>query len=227
MKVWIFVEGVSDQNGLDALWKSWRQKLKQKRWGINVIQLHDKSRFFRKIGPRAVEKLLFDRNDLVVGLPDFYPNKPYSATKYSHATVDELISLQRRIVVGSLKEKSVDVDEFSQRFYPCALKHDLEMLMLASSIQLSAHLGTKKNLGKKWRHPVEEQDQDNPPKRIIESLYQEHKRRSYKETVDSVSVLSRVENIEQILYSKSGQLECPIFKNLLDWIGSKTGVPAY
>ena len=57
MKVWIFVEGESDKLALNALWKRWLEKLKVTGWGIKIIPLENKSKFFRKIGPRAAEKL--------------------------------------------------------------------------------------------------------------------------------------------------------------------------
>lgn len=34
-------------------------------------------------------------------------------------------------------------------------------------------------------------------------------------------------HLGQLLHNSSGQLECPVFKKLLDWIGEKTGVLAF
>lgn len=75
MKVWIFVEGKSDVQALSSLWRDWKQKLGAKGWGLQFISLDDKSKYFRKIGHRATEKLVHDTRDLVVGLPDLYPNR--------------------------------------------------------------------------------------------------------------------------------------------------------
>ena len=80
MKVWIFVEGRSDVQALSALWSDWQQRLGKKGWGIQLIPLEGKSKYFRKIGPRATEKLEHDAHDLVVGLPDLYPNQDYANT---------------------------------------------------------------------------------------------------------------------------------------------------
>jgi hypothetical protein len=227
MKVWIYVEGASDRLGLEALLEGWRQKLKKKGWGIQVIPLEGKSRYFRKIGPHTVEKLLANDHDLVVGLPDYYPNKTYANTDYKHATLKELLDLQKKLVNDILLGKKKNISDLINRFYPSAMKHDLEMLLLAACEQLCIHLGTEEQVGKKWRHPVEEQDQDKPPKYVVEALYKEKKGRKYRETVDSVAVLKMVGDIKKIVYSESGQLECPVFKSMLDWIGEKTGVPAY
>ena len=77
MKVWIFVEGESDRIALNALWAKWRESLRKAGWGIQIIPLENKSKFFRKIGHRAAEKLTNNEDDLVVGLPDLYPNREY------------------------------------------------------------------------------------------------------------------------------------------------------
>ncbi|MFH1902507.1 MAG: hypothetical protein ABIK20_00385 [Candidatus Omnitrophota bacterium] len=228
MKVWIYVEGPSDRSGLDAFWEEWRLRLKQAHWGIQVIPLDNKSRFFRKIGPRAAEKLLANSHDLVVGLPDYYPNQPNPAKEYPHATLEELCNLQYRLVRDILVQKAADVNGLIQRFYPSALKHDLEMLLLAAREQLCAHLGTPDSIGQQWQHPVENQNQNRPPKRVVEELYLTKKGKAYRDTKDAGTVLGNVNNLRQILYSQSGQLlECPVFKSMLDWIGSRTGVRAY
>ena len=226
MKVWIYVEGPSDRVGLDALWEEWRLRLRQAHWGIHVIPLDDKNRFFRKIGKRAAYNLLADSRDLVVGLPDYYPNQNYAGTEYQHDTLKDLFDLQYRLVYDILAQKTVDVNSSIQRFYPSALKHDLEMLLLAAREQLCKHLGTPDRLGS-WVHPVENQNQNRPPKRVIEELYLTYKRRAYRDTKDAGAVLGNVNNLRQIIHPQSGQLECPIFKEMLDWVGSQTGVPAY
>ena len=84
MKVWIFVEGKSDVQALSALLNGWKQNLSAKGWGIQLIPLESKSKYFRKIGSRATEKLANDARDLVVGLPDLYPNQNYTNTNYRH-----------------------------------------------------------------------------------------------------------------------------------------------
>jgi hypothetical protein len=226
MKVWVYVEGPADRSGLDALWENWRQRLKQRHWGIQVIPLDDKNRFFRKIGAHAAEKLLADSYDLVVGLPDYYPNQPYIGTKYQHGTLEELLDLQRKLVKDNLIQKGVDSNILTQRFYPSALKHDLEMLLLAACDQLQDHLNTQSKLGR-WRYPVEDQNQTQPPKRIVADLYLTMRGRAYRDTKDAPAVLGKVKDLKAIIQTQSGQVQCPVFKEMLDWIGSKTGVPAY
>jgi hypothetical protein len=226
MKVWVYVEGASDRLALEALWEKWRSRLKQRGWGIHVIPLDDKSRFFRKIGPRAAQQLIADPQDLVVGMPDYYPNQPYNGTPYQHQDMGDLIVVQRQLVSDALRQRGADAEANCKRFFPSALKHDLEMLLLAACEQLRGHLDVSDQLGN-WRHPVEDQNQQTPPKRIVEQLYLQKKHRRYRDTRDAAAVLGKVSDLRQLLYSDAGQLECPVFKGTLDWIGSRTGVAAY
>lgn len=225
MIVRVYVEGPSDVTALNTLWKDWREKMRNAGWGISISHLDNKSKFLRKIGPRAAANLRDCSNDLVVGLPDYYPNQSDRNVQHYHDTFDELLSLQRTLVCDSLKNSGCNANTHVQRFYPSALKHDLEMLLLAARNQLRAHLDTSDSLSERWRHPVEEQNQNRPPKRIVEELYREKRKRAYRDTTDAPAVLGKVTNLEDILYSESKQLECPVFKDLLDWMAGKTGVP--
>lgn len=221
MKVWIFVEGKSDVQALSSLWRDWKQKLNAKGWGLQFISLDDKSKYFRKIGHRATEKLVHDTRDLVVGLPDLYPNRDYANTAYKHANLKELQAVQRRLVKQNLQEKvrPTDVDSYIARFYPSALKHDLEVLLLAATSQLQSRLKMR-NRPRGWRHPPEDQNQNKPPKKVIDELFQKNLKRSYREITDSVAILGNAD-----LQEVAGQ--CPAFRAVIDWIGAKTGVPGY
>lgn len=230
MKVWIYVEGDSDRIALFTLWARWRESLGTHGWGIDIIPLDNKARFFKKIGHRSAEKLVRNENDLVVGLPDLYPNRGYENSHYKHDDFDELKTVQRRLVKKSLAEiyhpSSAQIQAALERFYPTALKHDLEMLLLAAKDELCAVLDTHDALGR-WRHPVEEQNQTRPPKYIVEDLFRVYKKREYRDTVHAKAVLGRVTDINTILYHNGSQLQCPVFKELMDWIGAKTDVRAY
>ena len=230
MKAWIFVEGESDCIALNTLWTGWRESLRRVGWGIQIIPLANKAQFFRKIGPRAAEKLTNNEDDLAVGLPDLYPNHDYMSSEYRHNNIGELKTVQAKLVEKALTEvfglSKVKSTAVLGRFHPTALKHDLEMLLLAAREQLRTVLGTTDALGN-WRHPIEEQNQMNPPKHVVEDLFRRKKGRRYRDTVDARAVLERATDINMILYDSGGQLQCPVFKELLDWIGAKTGVHAY
>jgi hypothetical protein len=229
MKLWMFVEGESDRIALNTLWATWRVSLQSVGWGIQIIVLDNKSKFFRKIGHRAAEKLMNNEDDLVVGLPDLYPNRGYEHTEYEHHDLNELMLVQRELVKRSLCNdfqcSPRQIQTLIDRFYPTALKHDLEMLLLAAKDELRAVLQTTDALGQ-WQHPVENQNQTRPPKYIIEELFRTRKGVRYSDTVHAKAVLGRVANINAVLYY-NGNLQCPTFKGLLDWIGAKTDVRAY
>ena len=230
MKIWVFVEGESDRIALNALWAKWRQALQEIGWGIQIIPLQNKSNFFKKIGHRAAEKLVNDDQDLAVGLPDMYPTKEYAATRYKHRDLAELSALQSKLVAEALESVFRLSRERCKpalgRFFPTAFKHDAEMLLLAAKEELRLVLGTTDKLGG-WRHPVEEQNLEKPPKYVVEELFLTKRKLRYRDTVHTKSVLEKVTDLGRILRSESGQLECPVFKEMIDWIAAKTGISAY
>ena len=219
MKVWIFVEGRSDVQALSALWSGWQQQLGKKGWGIQLISLDNKSNYFKKIGSRATEKLANDARDLVVGLPDLYPNRDYANTEYRHDNLQELQGVQARLVKQHLQQmgRRTDVDSYMARFYASALKHDLEMLLLAAPSQLQSRLKIKPS---GWQQPPEEQNQDRPPKKVVEELFRKHLDRSYRENTDSDAIL-RNAGLREVAE------QCPTFRAAIAWIGEKTGVAGY
>jgi len=232
MKIWIYVEGESDKLALQTLWSNWCERLRTAGHGIRIIPLADKSKFFRKIGHRAAHRLYDNGEDIVIGLPDLYPNQPYIGTRFKHANITELKSVQRIEVSNALQRvfgvSSSRVEQLLERFLPSALKHDLEMLLLAAQRELCLFLGTPDRLGK-WRSPVEDQNQQRPPKRIVEELFRTKSKtkHAYRDTKDASAILRNVTDIRTIIFNTSNQIKCPVFKALLDWIGEKTGIPAY
>jgi hypothetical protein len=226
----VYVEGPSDQFGLEALWFRWKQALTPKGIGLSIVPLHDKTCFLKFFGQRAAAALAESEDDLVVALPDLYPNKPYADTTWAHGNLQDLRALLTRSVRVALAEtqriRADRVPEFLGRLHVSAMKHDFEMLLLAAVQPMRGFLGADDALGQ-WRHPVEDQDQDRPPKRIVEELVAKHLKRRYRDTMDAPAVLKRVEEIGAILRNEHGQIECPAFKETLDWLGEKTGVPAY
>jgi len=232
MKVWIYVEGESDRLGLRTLWTNWLEQLRAAGHGIKIIPLTSKSQFFRKIGPRAAEKLCANNEDIVIGLPDLYPNQEYVGTQFEHRDLTQLMTVQTNEVSNALQNifsvNRPQVRQLLERFLPSALKHDLEMLLLAAQGQLRSYLGTPDRLGN-WRNPVEDQNQNHPPKRIVEELFRtkSRTRHAYRDTRDASAVLRNVTDIKTIIYNETNQIKCPVFKALLDWIGEKTTIPAY
>ena len=221
MKVWVFVESRSDVKALEALWGGWTQKLRDEGKGIQLIHLDNKPKFLRKIGSRAMEKLVNNPCDVVVGLPDLYPNRGIS-DRYNHRTLGELQLVQCRLVRGELEKtgmRSRDVESHIARFHANAMKHDMEVLLLSATGELQSRLKMS-NSPSGWRQPPEKQSQHRPPKRIVEELFQRYLKRSYNEISDSAAIL-RNASIRDIV------MQCPTFRAVVDWIGDKTAVAAY
>jgi hypothetical protein len=232
VKIWVYVEGESDRLALEALWKAtrWLDRLRAAGHGIKVVSLEGKSQFFERLGYRAAEKLTNNNVDRVVGLPDLYPNAEYDGTRYRHADLAELQRVQTSLVREWLDKtfsiRGADARSTLARFHPSALKHDLEMLLLAAQEQLRVALRTTDSLGH-WRKPVEDQNQQRPPKRIVEELFRTKLRRGYRATRHAPSVLRQVADMRTILYYTNRAANCPVFREMLDYIGDATGVPAY
>lgn len=232
MNIWIYVEGRSDEIGLLALWKDWKGMLQKAGHQMYLIPLGGKPNLFKKIGGRTAHKLYDSEKNIVVGLPDLYPNKDFQNTSWKHDDLLELQEVQKREVSTALKNiydlNKTQVKKSLERFYPSALKHDLEMLLLAAQDKLRSYLGTSNHLGN-WHRPVEDQNQNEPPKRIVKQLFKtkSKRKRSYRETKDAHAILSKVNNLKEIIYDNNNQIQCPVFKNLLDWIGKQTKVSAY
>lgn len=226
MRVWVYVEGRSDDLALKALWNDWIEELNKNGWGIRIIALKDKTKYFELIGNRVAEKLITESRDLVVGLPDLYPNISYAETKYQHHGLSDIQSLQERLVSKSLERKvsAPKLNSHLDRFYASALKHDLEMLLLAAEKNLLERL----NSGKKgqWIRPPENQNQNRPPVRVIEELFLRDRKKAYRKTIDAPAILKSA-NLQEVLFDRNGHSKCPTFQETLDWIGRKTGVPAY
>ena len=232
MKVWVYVEGESDRLALRELWTSWRTRLGTAGWGIHLVPLANKAQYLRKVGPRAAEKLVADPSDIVVGLPDLYPHLPDASGPYKHDSLDDLRGLQTNLVEDALIQTQgisrAETQTCLDRFLATALKHDLEMLLLAAKDRLRAVLGTRDRLGK-WRSPPEDQDQMNPPKKIVQGLFRTKSARhsSYKDTVHAPAVLRKVADLREVLFTDHGAENCPVFREMLDRVGNKTGIPAY
>lgn len=229
MKAYIYVEGEADKLALEALLSGYREQLKQQRHGISFIVLGNKDAFFVKFGPKAAARLVEGVRDCVVALPDLYPNQPYRGSPSEHADLPALQTILGGLVRHALRDvyclRAVDVRQCLGRFHASALKHDLEMLLLAAWPRLAEQIGQDLNR-RGWRSPVEDQDQDRPPKRIVEAIFRTRTGRAYRDTLHAPAVLRRVRSIEEVLSDSNGRAECPVFGTFLSWLGEKTGVPA-
>jgi hypothetical protein len=79
----------------------------------------------------------------------------------------------------------------AERFRVFGFKYDFEVLLLAAKDALLAHLG-RSSSPVSWTEPVEEQNHDKPPKRVVEELFAACGER-YRETVDAPRILEDVD----------------------------------
>jgi len=207
VKVFVYVEGDSDRLGLDALLSGYKSRLRAAGVGMPFIVLGNKDAFFRKFAARAAGNLAEGSRDSVVALPDLYPNAPYTGTPNAHCDLTELASRLDALVRGSLTRdfgvRSSALDDAMSRFHASALKHDLEMLLLAAWPRLGETVRDGLNPNR-WCHPVENQDQGHPPKRIIEEIFLARTGRAYRDTMHAPAVLRRVSSLSEILYGSGG-----------------------
>ncbi|RAM59347.1 hypothetical protein DS67_05725 [Mesotoga sp. SC_4PWA21] len=101
-------------------------------------------------------------------MPDLYPYN----VGVPHANYSQL----REFVLKSFGSLlSAHEEDFMSRFEVFCFKHDLEVLLLAAFEQLQEHLGI--TVHETWKREVEEQDDNNPPKKISKSLFRKAKKR--------------------------------------------------
>ena len=191
MKVIVYVEGPSDQKALAALLKPIIDEGRSKGIGISFSPQNGKSPILEDVPRKAAEHLKQNPGDWILALPDLYPMAMYDGTDNPHRSFAELVELLRQ----RFNTRAVKLDlpeETRQHFRVHCLKHDLEALILAAPEQLRDRLKTKDALRDWWRRPVEDQNDDRPPKRVVEDLFKKYRKNArYVDTSDAVWILER------------------------------------
>jgi len=228
VKAWLFVEGTSDRLGLESLWAAWRGRLREKRHGVAIVPLDNKANLLKRLGHRGAEKLVGHNSDIVVGMPDLYPVQPFVGTEFAHEDATSLKELQTRSVRNALTStfgiSHRRIDAYMERFLPAVFKHDFEMLLLAAKDALRTTLRTTERLGQ-WRQPVEDQDIERPPKRVVEELFRTKLKKRYLDTRDAPRILRGVTDPSPMLRTDLGRATCPEFIEVLRWLGERFGDP--
>lgn len=223
MSIYIYVEGKSDVAGLVALLTPYRQQYGQAGIATRLVPLKGKDQLLRKVGPRAYADLREESDSHVVAMPDLYPMRQFDPTPYAHDSYEALVGLLRRLVrthAQSERCSSSEVAGLLDRFYPFPLSHDLEVLLLAAHEELRRHLRAPGSLANAFRHPAEDQDDQKPPKQVIDELFLRHRKTRYKPTIHAPAVLRNVSPGE---LRTSG--ECPRFAEFLSVLERITGMP--
>jgi hypothetical protein len=216
MNVIVYVEGPSDKLAMEALLRPLLDEKQQK--GVTILfreaSKGDKKKSLLMKEPRRAANIIMNNpSAFIVIMPDLYPKNK----AFRHTTVDELrngILLQFEQALAS--RNRADDPRLRERFNVFCFKYDLEALLLAAENALKNRLGVN-HLKVSWKIPVEDQDHDNPPKRIVEDLFESHGT-PYVPTVDAPLVLG-ASNLQDIT------TRCPqCFKPFVEFLtGLHTG----
>jgi hypothetical protein len=189
VNAFIYVEGPSDKLAMEALFEDLIARKNSEDVNIEFFPATrgDRKKYLLIELPRkAVNIILNEAHSIVAVVPDLYPKNK----GFPHDRADEMIEGVIDQFKRALRAKGLaPEDRWLRRFKVFCFKHDMEALLLAAEEVLKAHLGTGR-LKEKWTIPVEDQDHGNPPKRVIERLFQLHGQ-SYAGTVHAPSILRK------------------------------------
>lgn len=214
MNILVYVEGESDKLALETLLAHEIARLQQAGTSLRFFPAPSgdaKKHVLLRVPERAASILANDESAVVVALPDLYPaNKGFR-----HDTCGEIEAQQRQHVERLLRQRGSD-ERALARFHTFCLKHDLEALVLAAEESLAARLAVAPAaLRGRWRVPVEDQDLEHPPKRVVEELFRERGLR-YDGRVDAPLIL-RDARLDALVE------RCPqCFKPFVEWLRSLT-----
>ncbi|MCC7537322.1 MAG: DUF4276 family protein [Deltaproteobacteria bacterium] len=193
MRVLVYVEGPSDRDALPKLLRDVYAEARSARVAIKLLAEGDKARVLRA-GPRkAALHLRENPRDWVFVLPDLYPMSAYAGTDNAHASFEELDALLRHRFAVEADQVGLPT-AVRHHFRAHCLKHDLEALLLAAPDVLKKRLGTDDKIEKGWQQPVEDQNDDKPPKYVVTELFKKYKQKGrYTDTIDAPWILERAQ----------------------------------
>lgn len=183
MKVIVYVEGPSDGLAMQELLEGLLQRLQAAGVTVEFFPTEGKRKLVLHTPIKAVNILRNNPEAVVIALPDLYPANEGMAHTHFH----ELNQGLREKFVQALQNKGVDDRRLHERFKVFCFKHDLEALVLAAESPLASRLGIPA-VTRHWKLPVEDQNHDQPPKRIVEELFQAHGDK-YRDTIDAPLIL--------------------------------------
>ncbi len=183
MKVVVYVEGPADKAVMTALLRPLLERKRQEGITIDFFDLGGKGPLLEKGPGRAVNILLADSSAVVVVLPDLYPRD----VSFPHETYNQLREGLYRRFKTVWHQKAKRRKLLTDHFRVFCFKYDLETLVLAAEEELKKQLGIKR-LRRTWQLPVEDQNHSNPPKEVVEALFQKYRKRGYQ-TTDAVKIL--------------------------------------
>ncbi len=181
MKIVVYVEGDGDRLCLETLLDPLLKSKAASGVSVQFVPItrgDSKKALLTTVPASAARTILNDPQILVVILPDLYPRNK----GFDHETCEELHAGVFRRFNQEIERRHGADDRFADRFRVFCLIHDLEALLLAAEEQLLPACGLT---AATWTKPVEQQNHDNPPKRVVEQLI-----RNYQPTVDGPVILA-------------------------------------
>lgn len=131
MRVLVYVEGPSDQAALRALLRSVLADSQRRGVGVQFLPLGDKAKILNTSAEKAARHLAEHPDDWVFALPDLYPMAPYDGTLNEHRSFADLERLLGARFDAKARQQRITA-EAQTHFRVHCLKHDLEVLLLAS-----------------------------------------------------------------------------------------------
>ena len=191
MRVFVYVEGPGDRAALEALLRPIVDRGSERGVGIRFLPLGGKAAILNDVGRKAADQIFEKQDDWVIALPDLYPMATFAETRNAHRSFEDL----RALLLSRFSERADRLglpEQLRNQFRVHCLKHDLEALILAAPEVLRQRLRTDDALRNRWRLPVEEQNDEQPPKRIVTDLFAHYRQKPvYGPTIDAPWILAR------------------------------------
>lgn len=197
MRVLVYVEGPSDRAGMEKLFAAVIAQGRGQGVGISFLaaggNTGGKARILDTVPMKAAKYLREHPSDWVLAAPDLYPMHTYGGTPNAHTSARELRALLEERFARAAGKHQVP-EEARSHFRAFCFQHDVEALVLAAPEVLKRRLGTTDHIERQWRKPVETQNDDQPPKRIVEALFRKYRKKSkYIDTTDLPWIPERAE----------------------------------
>jgi hypothetical protein len=187
-EVIVYVEGPSDKAAMYALLDPLIEEKGREGVRIDFFEAPPgdrKASVLTRVPLKAAAIIMNNPAAIVVAMPDLYPRDK----AFPHETFGELSAGVLSAFDRALEARGIQCDaRLRSRFRVFCFKYDLEALVLACHQQLSERLRAK-DLKVTWRIPVEDQDHDQPPRRVVEDLFASFGQ-NYRGTLDAPSILA-------------------------------------
>ncbi|MEG4291373.1 DUF4276 family protein [Microcoleus sp. C2C3] len=191
MRVIIYVEGPSDKNAMEALLVNLIDQKSEEGVSIKFFAIKgpnndrggDAKRDLLLKAPIKAVDTLNDPNSIVILLPDLYPRNK----EFPHETFQQLEAGIMNNFSQALQRKGIQDERLKERFKVFCFKYEMEALILAAESGLRGKLGVT-DLDVTWTIPVEDQNHDRPPSKIVEQLFRDSGKK-YDKRVDPQLIL--------------------------------------